>query len=60
LEFECTENQAEYKALLNGLEVLIDLGVRKVEIFGDSKLVVQQINGESQCLDNVLNEYQEK
>jgi ribonuclease HI len=59
LEFECTKNQAEYKALLNGLEVLIDLGVRKVEIFGDSKLVVQQINGESQCLDNVLNEYQE-
>jgi hypothetical protein len=60
LEFECTNNQAEYKALLSGLEVLLDLGVREVEIFSDSKLVVQQIRGESQCLDGVLNEYQEK
>jgi ribonuclease HI len=60
LEFECTSNQDEYEALLSGLEVLIDLGVMKVEIFGDSKLVVQQINGESQCLDGVLNEYRER
>jgi ribonuclease HI len=57
LEFQCTNNQAEYEALLSGLEVLIDLEVKKVEIFGDSNLVVQQINGESQCLDGMLNEF---
>jgi ribonuclease HI len=31
-----------------------------VEIFGDSKLVVKQISGESQSLDGMLNEYREK
>jgi hypothetical protein len=53
LEFECTNNQAEYKALISGLEVLASMGVKEVETFGDLKLVVQQINEESQCLDGV-------
>jgi ribonuclease HI len=60
LEFKCTNNQTEYEALLGSLEVLVDLRVREVEIFGDSKLVIQQISGESQCLHGVLNEYREK
>jgi ribonuclease HI len=60
LEFECTNNQAEYKALISGLEVLASMGVKEVETFGDLKLVVQQINEESQCLDGVWNGYREK
>jgi ribonuclease HI len=47
LEFKCTNNQVEYEALLNGLEVLNDMGVDIVEIFGDSRLVVEQVNGDS-------------
>jgi ribonuclease HI len=60
LEFECTNNQAEYEALLSRVELMIDMGARAVKIFGDSKLMVQQVNGESQCWDGVLNEYKEK
>jgi ribonuclease HI len=60
LEFGCTNNQAEYEALLSGLEVLIDMGVKRAEILGDSKLVVQQIKGDSQCEDGALNEYKDK
>jgi ribonuclease HI len=59
-EFDCMNNQAEYEALISGLEALVRMRVKEVEIFGDSKLVVQQINGESQCLDGVLNGYLEK
>jgi ribonuclease HI len=36
---------------------VIDMGVKDVEVFGDSQLVVQQICGESQCLDGMLNQY---
>jgi len=36
LEFECTNNTSEYEALIHGLEKAIDLGVRKIQIFGDS------------------------
>lgn len=60
LEFECTNNQAKYEALVSGLDILIEMGVRRVEIFGDSKLVIQQIKGKSQCLDGRLNAYLEK
>jgi ribonuclease HI len=59
LEFRCTNNQAEYEALMAELETLIVLEVKDVEVFGDSNLVVQQVRGDSQCLDGVLNEYRE-
>jgi hypothetical protein len=58
LEFECTNNQAEYEALWFGLEYLVDMGVRNIDAFGDSMLVVQ-VKGESQCLDGVLNSYRD-
>ncbi|CAN6687889.1 unnamed protein product [Malus baccata var. baccata] len=46
---ENTNNQAEYKALIIGLEILMDLGAAEVEIFGDSELVINQLNGEFKC-----------
>jgi ribonuclease HI len=60
LEFKCTNNQAEYEALLFGLEHLQDMGVRSVKAFGDSQLVVQQMRGESQCFGGILNKYLER
>ncbi|CAN6551667.1 unnamed protein product [Malus baccata var. baccata] len=44
-----TNNQAEYEALIIGLEILIELGAIEVEVFGDSKLVINQLNGEYKC-----------
>ena len=40
LFFECSNNVAEYEALLLGLHVVKDLGAKRVQIFGDSELVV--------------------
>jgi ribonuclease HI len=57
LEFGCTNNQTEYDALLTGLEVLVEVEAERVEAFGDSKLVVQQIKDENQCLNGELNAY---
>ena len=44
LEEFCTNNQVEYEALLFGLEFLQSMGVKHVEAFGDSLLVVQQVS----------------
>jgi ribonuclease HI len=60
LKTYCMNNQAKYEALLFGLELLNNLGVTHVKVFGDSQLVVQQILGEYQCLDSILNDYLEK
>jgi hypothetical protein len=45
LEYFCTNNQAEYEAVMLRLPILSSVGVKHVEDFGDSLLVVQQIAG---------------
>lgn len=42
---ESTNNDAEYKALLEGLGILKEMGVEEVACFLDSELVVKQLNG---------------
>jgi len=40
-----TNNQAEYRAFLRGLEMARQLGAREVEWFSDSELLVRQWQG---------------
>lgn len=42
---ECTNNVAEYEALIWGLENVLALGHDEVAVFADSELLVKQING---------------
>ena len=58
LNFECTNNIAEYEACANGLQVAIDMGVRQLRVFGDSALIIYQVNGEWQTKDAKLVPYQ--
>jgi ribonuclease HI len=43
---EATNNVAEYRALLLGLELARELGATAVEVVNDSELVARQIGGE--------------
>ncbi|MDW5595864.1 ribonuclease HI family protein [Conexibacter stalactiti] len=43
---EATNNVAEYRALLRGLEAARALGAREVEVVGDSELVARQVSGD--------------
>jgi ribonuclease HI len=49
-----TNNVAEYRALLLGLERARTLGATEVELIGDSELVVRQIRGEYKVKDDAL------
>ena len=40
LNFEATNNMVEYEACIVGMEALRELGVKQVEVFGDSILVI--------------------
>lgn len=40
-----TNNVAEYKALLRGIELAAELGADEVDLIGDSELVVRQVEG---------------
>ena len=43
LEFECTNNTAEYEALVQGLRKAIELKVENIKVYGDSEIIVKQI-----------------
>jgi len=43
LHFPSSNNVAEYEALINSLLIAIELGVRHLDVWGDSKLVVDQV-----------------
>jgi len=49
LHFLASNNAAEYKALVNGLCIAIELGAMWLYVRGDSELVVDQVMKESSC-----------
>lgn len=49
-----TNNQAEYQALIAGLELAIDRDAREVVVHSDSELVVNQMNGTYRVKDKTL------
>lgn len=57
LNFRCTNNMAEYEALLLGLKLVKTLGATKVSILGDSDLIIQQMKGNFVTNDNRLRAY---
>ena len=50
-------NIVEYEACIIGLEIALDLGVRQLEIHGDSNLVIQQTQGIWRTRDEKLKPY---
>ena len=45
IHFAASNNVAEYETLIHGLGVAKEIGIRRIECFGDSDLVVQQASG---------------
>ena len=57
LHFKCTNNVAEYEALVSGIKVLKDLQVQRINIQGDSELIIKQVQGEYQTKNPRLKSY---
>jgi probable phosphoglycerate mutase len=51
-----TNNVAEYRALVAGLEKALELGVEEVEVISDSELLVKQMTGEYRIKNDALKE----
>ena len=52
-----SNNVAEYEALVNGLKIAIELGVRRLDVRGDSQLVIDQVMKASNCHDPKMEAY---
>lgn len=53
---KATNNVAEYRALLLGIERAAALGARELELVGDSELIVKQVRGEYKVKDAGMRE----
>jgi len=57
LHFPASNNMAEYEALFSGLCIAIELGVKRLDVCGDSQLVIDQVMKESSCHDRKMEAY---
>ena len=44
LLFKATNNAVEYEALIRGLRIAASLGIKRLLAYGNSKVVIQQVN----------------
>jgi ribonuclease HI len=42
--WKVSNNEAEYKALLHGLRLAISLGIKRLLVYNDSAVVINQVN----------------
>ena len=57
LHFSASNNAMEYKALINGLRIAIELGATRLYVRGDSELVIDQVMKESSCKSPLMTVY---
>jgi probable phosphoglycerate mutase len=55
-----TNNVAEYRGLIAGLEKAVELGVDELEVVSDSELLVRQMTGEYKVKNEALRELNEE
>ncbi|XP_066357960.1 uncharacterized protein [Miscanthus floridulus] len=49
IHFLTSNNVTKYEALVKGLRITIELGIRWLDVRGDSQLVIDQVMKESRC-----------
>ncbi|XP_012442061.1 uncharacterized protein LOC105767082 [Gossypium raimondii] len=57
LDFDCTNNMAEYKACIMGIRTAIERRIKVLEVYGESALVIYQLKGEWETKDPKLVSY---
>ncbi|XP_050897915.1 uncharacterized protein LOC127104803 [Lathyrus oleraceus] len=57
--FDCTNNMVEYEACIYGIEPAIDMRIKILEVYGDSALVINQVNGNWETRNENLIPYKE-
>ena len=57
LDFPTTNNEAEYKALVAGLDLAKAAGATSVVIYCDSQVVTNQVNGDYKCKGERMKRY---
>jgi ribonuclease HI len=57
LHFRVSNNMAEYEALLCGLKIAIETGIKRLDVRGDSQLVIDEVMKNASCHDDKMEAY---
>jgi ribonuclease HI len=57
LHFPTSKNTAEYEALLCGFRITIKTGIKRLDVRGDSQLVIDQVMKNASCHDGKMETY---
>jgi ribonuclease HI len=57
IHYKASNNGAEYEALVHGLRIAVSLGIKLLLAFGDSKVVVEQVNKKWDCVKDAMDAY---
>jgi ribonuclease HI len=57
LLFPTSNNAAEYEALIHGLNIAVSLSIKKLVVYGDSLVVISQINKDCDCSTDSMGKY---
>jgi ribonuclease HI len=57
IHYKASNNGAEYEALIHGLRIEVSLGIRRLQAFGDSKLIIEQVNKKWDCVKDTMDAY---
>ena len=53
-KFPATNNEAEYEAIILGLQLANGMGIKALKVASDSQLVVGQVKGEFEAKDETM------
>jgi ribonuclease HI len=56
-EFKTTNNEAEYKAVVTGLRLALELGAKSVEVRSDSQVIMGHVRGEFEAKGERMRKY---
>jgi ribonuclease HI len=57
IHYKASNNEAEYKALIHRLRIAVSLGIKRLLAFGDSKVVIEQVNKEWDYVKDTMDAY---
>jgi ribonuclease HI len=57
IHYKASNNSARYEALIHGPRKAVSLGIKRLLAFGDSKVVIEQVNKEWNCIKDMMDAY---
>jgi len=57
IHYKASNNGAKYEALIHELRIAVSLGIKRLIGYGDSKLVIQQVSKDWDCVKEMMDAY---